>query len=383
MKIIISRILNKTDLAKNQSHGELVVGSEYEVMMEDFFAGENRKQVFVDKADGQMYDIWFRRYENPSTPNPRVAPIKTYATKHKLEPGDSIHFEKLINGQDYSFFLEYQKLVNSGFFRGTSNSSVEVLNIEQFSSLIADKVTDGKIQRNSDGTYDMPAVYNGIEGKLTISGNTEILEVLFNGEYVEEYNKYYELDMSVEPYGLRRIATWSISVSLDEEEREANEQEDFELIKSLELDEDDSDDDEIYMPIPEPKAEKKQRNGKKVPDRKKNTARKAIRRAEYLCEYDRDHHSFPRRKTLKPYMEPHHLIPLQFEDEFENSLDVQANIVSLCSECHNRIHYGAYPKEMIEKLWIQRKDEINQAEIGRLKNGVEVDLDMLLKFYEL
>ena len=77
------------------------------------------------------------------------------------------------------------------------------------------------------------------------------------------------------------------------------------------------------------------------------------------------------------------MIPLQFEDEFVNSLDVQANIVSLCSECHNKIHYGAYPEKMIEELWNKRKDEIAQAGIGVLKNGVEVDLDMLLKFYEL
>lgn len=39
-------------------------------------------------------------------------------------------------------------------------------------------------------------------------------------------------------------------------------------------------------------------------------------------------------------MEPHHLIPLQYHEEFEWSLDVEANVVSLCSECHNQIHYG-------------------------------------------
>ena len=80
-------------------------------------------------------------------------------------------------------------------------------------------------------------------------------------------------------------------------------------------------------------------------------------------------------------MEPHHLIPLQFDEEFEKSLDVQANIVSLCSECHNRIHYGAHPEKIITELWNQRKDELREAGIGVLKNGAELDLAMLLSFY--
>ena len=383
MKVIISRILNKTDLAKNKSHGELVVGGEYESMMEEFFVEENRKQTFVDVTDGEEFEIWYRRYDNPSTPNPRVAPVKTYTTKHSLEPGDSIYFEKMINESGCSYYLEYARRINSGFFKGKSNTSVEVLNIEQFSQLVADKVAVGEIHRLSNGSYEMQATYDGLDGQLIINGDSELLELFFEGKHVEEFNKYYELDMSVNPYKLQRIATWSIAIELDDEEKEANEQADFELVKSVELDMDIPEDSEPYEPQPEAKAEKRQQNGKYIANRNKSTARKAIRRAQYKCEYNVCHCSFLRKRTWKPYMEPHHLIPLQFEDEFVNSLDVQANIVSLCSECHNKIHYGAYPEKMIEELWNKRKDEIAQAGIGVLKNGVEVDLDMLLKFYEL
>ncbi len=77
------------------------------------------------------------------------------------------------------------------------------------------------------------------------------------------------------------------------------------------------------------------------------------------------------------------LIPLQYEDEFECSLDVQANIVSLCSNCHNNIHYGADSKTLLVDLFNKRKDEIYKAGISTMKNGVKVDLNVLLSFYGL
>lgn len=83
------------------------------------------------------------------------------------------------------------------------------------------------------------------------------------------------------------------------------------------------------------------------------------------------------------YTEPHHLIPLQYEDEFISSLDVQANIVSLCSNCHNRIHYGADAKTLLIDLWNKRKDEIIKAGIGVMKNGIEININLLLSFYGL
>lgn len=382
MKIIISRILNKTDLGINKSHGELVVGADYEDMMDEFFVERNKKQKFTDMSDGEEFEIWFRKYENDKTPNPRVAPLKTYMSKHNLQPGDTILFEKNNIEGESRYLLEYARRMHSGFFKGLNKTSVEVLNIEQFAQLVTEKIKKNEIRKTSANAFVMDCIYSGIQGQLLIQGNSETLEIYFNGEHIEEFNKYYELEMVENPYLLKKIPTWSIEIELEESEIDANEKADFELVKSLDLDDDNSDEDgEVYSPYPEEKSEKKMQNGHLVPDRNKNTARKAIKRAEYKCEYDITHASFLRKNTFKPYMEPHHLIPLQFEDEFDKSLDVQANIVSLCSECHNRIHYGAHPEKIITELWNQRKNDLYEAGITTLKNGAELDLVMLLSFY--
>jgi len=101
---------------------------------------------------------------------------------------------------------------------------------------------------------------------------------------------------------------------------------------------------------------------------------KALKRANYECEIDKSHPSFKRRTTKVNYTEPHHLIPMAKQGNFSYSLDVEANIVSLCSNCHNQIHYGADYKEMISKLHIKREKELTQA-------GIQIDLDTLIEYY--
>lgn len=70
------------------------------------------------------------------------------------------------------------------------------------------------------------------------------------------------------------------------------------------------------------------------------------------------HPTFIRKKSDKKYTEPHHLIPMAFSDEFDVSLDVEENIVSLCSNCHNQIHYGKDADVLLRKLYEERKDEL-------------------------
>ena len=74
------------------------------------------------------------------------------------------------------------------------------------------------------------------------------------------------------------------------------------------------------------------------------------------------------------YMETHHLLPLEYWKDFNNSLDVEANIVCLCSNCHNEIHYGKYADKLIEPLYEKRKQELEAA-------GIAIDLDDLLDMY--
>lgn len=42
---------------------------------------------------------------------------------------------------------------------------------------------------------------------------------------------------------------------------------------------------------------------------------------------------------------------MAYSDKFKVSLDVEANIVSLCSTCHNHIHYGVGAKDLLTALY--------------------------------
>ena len=89
----------------------------------------------------------------------------------------------------------------------------------------------------------------------------------------------------------------------------------------------------------------------------------AIEKAEYLCENNPDHNTFTSKTTTRNYVEAHHLIPMKLQDSFSNGLDVTANILSLCPNCHDLFHYGnddekfvVLEKFYLEKFYNERKD---------------------------
>ena len=41
------------------------------------------------------------------------------------------------------------------------------------------------------------------------------------------------------------------------------------------------------------------------------------------------------------FVEVHHLIPMEKQNDFEDSLDVPENIVALCPNCHRKIHLAS------------------------------------------
>lgn len=50
------------------------------------------------------------------------------------------------------------------------------------------------------------------------------------------------------------------------------------------------------------------------------------------CEINRIIKLLPAKSTGHPYMEGHHVVPLKYQNKFNNSLDVYANIICLCPD---------------------------------------------------
>lgn len=122
-----------------------------------------------------------------------------------------------------------------------------------------------------------------------------------------------------------------------------------------------------YVPVPEerPKEIGEQFGSSRKPyPRDPMKKAQALARAQYRCELDRTHPSFISKTTGKFYMETHHLIPVEYWESFNKNLDVLANIICLCSNCHNEIHYGIDAEKLIRSLYEDRKEELSQAQIG-------------------
>ena len=100
----------------------------------------------------------------------------------------------------------------------------------------------------------------------------------------------------------------------------------------------------------------------------------ALEGAHFCCEHDESHKTFLSASTGKQYMEGHHLIPLKYQNEFDNSIDVYANIVCLCPICHRMLHYGtkADREYAAEKLLEDRNDRL-------IKSGIDLSKKEFLK----
>ena len=103
-------------------------------------------------------------------------------------------------------------------------------------------------------------------------------------------------------------------------------------------------------------------------------AKEALRLAKHCCECNPNHETFIKKSTKKKYTEPHHLIPMSAQKDFEYSLDVLPNIISLCSNCHNKLHYGLDVQDAITQLYNARKEQLEEFGIG-------ISLEKLLSYY--
>lgn len=116
-------------------------------------------------------------------------------------------------------------------------------------------------------------------------------------------------------------------------------------------------------------------NSSKRYKRDKQVAIRALAMAEYKCEVDPSHKTFIRKNCNCNYTEPHHLIPLSASKFFPDiDLDREQNVVSLCSHCHNLLHYGKNIDIELKKLYDDRKELLKAI-------GADISFETLKSFY--
>jgi len=98
-------------------------------------------------------------------------------------------------------------------------------------------------------------------------------------------------------------------------------------------------------------------------------AKSALYRANYQCEVDNNHITFISKVSQKNYVEAHHLIPLKLQNdsEFDYNLDVPANIVALCPNCHRKIHSGLSSEKnmMLDFLYQKHRDRLDIVKLNQ------------------
>ncbi len=112
-------------------------------------------------------------------------------------------------------------------------------------------------------------------------------------------------------------------------------------------------------------------SGNLKPKRNPRVAANALIIANHECENDHDPNKTFYKKSGVKYTEPHHLIPISKYKDFEyqegnyRNLDTEENVVSLCSYCHNLLHYGRLEDKLpiLEKLFIERQAALMKAGI--------------------
>lgn len=112
--------------------------------------------------------------------------------------------------------------------------------------------------------------------------------------------------------------------------------------------------------------------------RDRNRSYMAIFNANFKCENNLDHKTF--QSSIRPgqFVEAHHLIPMEFQGEFKNSIDIPENIISLCPNCHSEFHYSKNENKaiLIKKFFQKRKILLHER-------GVHLTEKKLLEYYKI
>lgn len=116
--------------------------------------------------------------------------------------------------------------------------------------------------------------------------------------------------------------------------------------------------------------------GAKMFARSPTVAASAIRAAGFACEIDPNHWTFSSKAKKQRYVEAHHLIPISQQQLFEASLDVVANVVSLCATCHRMMHFGLPDEKKSHLLGLLKKRRASLRD-----KAIEIKDSDFLQFY--
>lgn len=106
----------------------------------------------------------------------------------------------------------------------------------------------------------------------------------------------------------------------------------------------------------------------------------ARRMSGFTCELEgyKDCRYFTSKNTGHNYVEVHHFIPREFRNNYEYSIDVFANYVTLCPHCHKMIHLATDRERMdaIRYIYNNRIERLRMC-------GLDTKFDIIMKYYHI
>ena len=297
------------------------------------------------KLDGEVNLIWIKKVDWTMFEGGSVIPRELH------ENFDNVNGYKVDRGSGHSIYLIYEsikyeaRIYNIGIkneksqsykIRYDSNEELKKILKESFKFsykyLKKERLKGNKRPRVSDETAEYIEFYS--------TGKPFVYEIKLVSHIVQEEVGDYIYQKEVE-----KSTKSSVSVLID--------------------------DVPVDKPLKNDKTTSKgyKRNGQK--------GKNAIADAEYLCEVDNKHKDFTSKVTGENYVEAHHLIPIEYQDSFDVSIDVEANIISLCVGCHRKLHHAVFEEiePIIRELYKKRKERLNKCNIG-------LEFETLMEMYQ-
>ena len=85
---------------------------------------------------------------------------------------------------------------------------------------------------------------------------------------------------------------------------------------------------------------------------------------------------FGQRMTHRNDFTSLYILDRDRHNNFEISLDVEENIISLCCNCHKQIHLGQGYEDMLKEIYTARKRLLKKV-------GIDISLENLILYYKM